>query len=131
MDGWMEGWMGGWMDGWMDEWVDGWMDGRIIGSLLERRSRMESLHKLLERQEISLDWTPLGKIREEALVSWKRSRATLAEPAKREDGKPAAASARERHRGRESQHGGESLARREGVWASRRDSLSWKQAAVS
>ena len=43
------------MDGWMLGWKDGWMDGRIIGSLLERRSRMESLYKLLVREEISLD----------------------------------------------------------------------------
>ena len=73
----------------------------------------------------------MGKIGEEALISWKRSRATLAEPAKRDEGKPAAASARERHRGRESQHGGDSLARREGVWARGRESFSLKQAAVS
>ena len=45
------------------------MDGRIIGSLLERRSSMESLYKLLVRQEISLDWMPLGKIGEGALAS--------------------------------------------------------------
>ena len=73
----------------------------------------------------------MGKIGEEALISLKRSRAALAEPAKRDEGKPAAASARERHKGSESQQRRECLARREGVRARERESFSWKQAAVS